>query len=326
MACVAVTAWALAACGEDSPSVLEPSSGDAERVAGLWWVLFWTSLVAVALVVGFLLVAARRRQHRVGSEVDVRPVPWGERFVVLSGIVGTGTVLAGTFVFSLIVLDDVTAEPDHDTLRIEVVSHMWWWEVRYPGGVVTANEIHIPVGEPVEVRLPTADVIHSFWVPELQVKQDHIPGMDNRLWLEADRAGRYRGQCAEFCGLQHANMRLLVVAQPPDEFDTWLAEQAEPAAEPATAAARTGREVLERSSCAGCHTIRGTSADGELGPDLTHLAARSTIGAGTAPLTRETLGAFVADAQDLKPGVSMPPAELSPDQVDQVTAYLLELE
>jgi cytochrome c oxidase subunit 2 len=316
----------VAACGGDPPSILEPDSSAGERVAGLWWVLFWTATVAVGFVTALLLVAARRRAATLDDEVDRRVVPWGDRFVVLGGIVATGIVLSGTFVFSLFVLDDLAAPAEDPDLTVEVVAHNWWWEVRYPDGAVTANEIHIPVGRAVEVELPTADVIHSFWVPELQVKEDHIPGSENSLWLEADRPGRYRGQCAEFCGLQHAHMEFQVVAQPADEFDEWLAAEARPAEDPETAEARRGRDVFLDSSCAGCHTVRGTSADGDLGPDLTHMANRETIGAGLVPLTRDDLAAFIADAQDLKPGASMPPTELTPDQVDAVTAYLMELE
>jgi cytochrome c oxidase subunit II len=337
-AALALSVAVAGGCGErDTPSILEPDSRAGERVARLWWVLFWISVVAVAVVVGFLVVAVRRRNRDPeptpddaadgGDDVDRRPVPWGDRFVVLSGIVVTGAVLAGTFVFSLFVLDDLAAPAaDDPALTVEVVARDWWWEVRYPDGVVTANEIHIPVGEQVDLRLPTADVIHSFWVPELQVKEDHIPGTVNQLWLEADRPGRYRGQCAEFCGLQHAHMRFEVVAQPPDEFEDWLADQARPADEPGTAAARRGRETFERASCAGCHTVRGTSATGDLGPDLTHLADRRTIGAGLARLTPDTLTDFIADPQDDKPGASMPPTELTPAEIDAVAAYLMELE
>jgi cytochrome c oxidase subunit 2 len=335
-AALALSLTTLAGCGGDSPSILEPDSEAGRRVAGLWWVLFWTSVVAVAVVVGFLVVAVHRRA-RPGDgdrdddedddvDIDRRPVPWGDRFVVLSGIVVTGAVLAATFVVSLFVLDDLAASGDDAELTIEVVAHDWWWEIRYPNGAVTANEIHIPVGEPVDVRLRTADVIHSFWVPELQVKEDMVPGMDNRLSLDADRAGRYRGQCAEFCGLQHAHMLFYVEAQPADEFDDWLADQARPADEPTSAAARRGLDILEDASCAGCHTVRGTSADGDLGPDLTHLAGRRTIGAGLMRLTPDHLADFVADPQDDKPGASMPRTELTPAEVRAVTAYLMELE
>ena len=330
---------ALAGCaGDDSPSILDPSSGAGRRVAGLWWMLFWISVVAVAVVVGMIAVAIVRR-HRpdategegdgVGAgsdDIDRSPVAWGDRFVVLSGIVVTGVVLAVSFVVSLFVLNDLAAPAERQPLKIEVVAHTWWWEVRYPGGAVTANEIHIPVGEPVEVRLRTADVIHSFWVPELQVKQDLVPGMDNHLSLEADHAGRFRGQCAEYCGLQHAHMVFFVRAQPPAEFQDWLADQGRPAADPTSALAQQGRTTFEGSSCAGCHTIRGTTADGVLGPDLTHLAGRETIGAGVDRLDPDTLARWIANAQDDKPGASMPPTELTPAQVDAVVAYLMGLE
>jgi cytochrome c oxidase subunit II len=307
--------------------MLDPRSDDARRVEGLWWVLFWISCAVVAVVTGFLLAAARRRRAElhVDDQIDRRPVSWGDRFVVIGGVAVPGLILAGTFAFSLAVLNDMGSAEDR-TLEVEVEGHTWWWEVRYPNGAVTANEIRIPVGETVELALPTADVIHSFWVPELQVKEDQIPGADNRLSVVADRAGRFRGQCAEFCGLQHAHMEIVVDALPADEFDDWLRREAEPAAEPDGADAEDGRRIFERASCAGCHTIRGTSADGTLGPDLTHLANRETLGAGLVPFTPEALDDFITDPQDDKPGVSMPPTELAPDQVDAVVAYLTELE
>jgi cytochrome c oxidase subunit 2 len=333
-AAAALVVLALPACSGDAPSILDPSSSAGRRVEGLWWVLFWISAVVVVVVTVFLLVAMRRRRRaaqgrRDGEglgEVDTRPVPWGDRFVVLAGVVVPGGILAGTFVYSLGVLGDLAGPPEEPALEVEVVGHTWWWEVRYPNGVVTANEIHIPAGETVELALPTADVIHSFWAPELQVKKDHIPGVDNTLWVVADRAGRFRGQCAEFCGLQHAHMEFEVVALPPDEFEDWLDREAEPATEPQTEEAEQGSEFFATSSCAGCHTIRGTSAEGTLGPDLTHLADRETIGAGLIPLTPRNLDDFITDPQDDKRGVSMPPTELSPDEVDAVVAYLMGLE
>jgi len=316
----------VAGCGGDTPSVLDPRSDDARRVEGMWWVLFWISCAVVAVVTGFLLAAARRRRAElhVDDQIDRRPVSWGDRFVVIAGAAVPGGILAGTFAFSLVVLNDMGSGDRN--LEIEVEGHTWWWEVRYPNGAVTANEIRIPVGETVELALPTADVIHSFWVPELQVKKDHIPGADNRLSVVADHAGRFRGQCAEFCGLQHAHMEIMVEALPADEFDDWLQREAQPAPEPDGADAADGRRIFERASCAGCHTIRGTSAEGTLGPDLTHLANRETLGAGVVPFTPGALDDFITNPQDAKPGVSMPPTELTPDQVDAVVAYLTELE
>lgn len=253
-------------------------------------------------------------------------VRWGEPFIAVAGLGVSGAILGGTFVASLVVLDALSEPPEQPELSIEVVGRNWWWEVRYPGGFVTANEIIIPVGKPVELRLSTADVIHSFWVPELQVKKDHVPGLDNRLWLVADRPGRYRGQCAEYCGLQHAQMEFEVVALPAGEFVRWLAREAGPAAEPVTAEGRRGREIFVSSSCAGCHRVRGTAADGELGPDLTHLASRETIGAGLMPLTAENLADFVSNPQDDKLGITMPPTEITGRELDDLVAYLMELE
>jgi cytochrome c oxidase subunit 2 len=317
----------LAACSDDSPSVLTPRSEAAERVEGLWWLTFWLSVV-VCLMVAAFLVQAVRRGRAAGAEdgIDKRPVTWGPRFIVIAGLVVSGAVLAGTFAVSLRALNALAGPAGDSALSIEVIGRNWWWEVRYPNGAVTANEIHIPVGRTVEVKLSTADVIHSFWVPQLNVKQDQVPGMDNRISLRADEPGRYRGQCAEFCGLQHARMVVYVDAQPPAEFDQWLAREAAPAATPTSSTADRGREVFLRSSCAGCHAVRGTTAAGTLGPDLTHLASRETIGAGTLSMERGPLSGFVRNAQDAKPGAAMPPTELTPEELSAVVDYLMGLE
>jgi cytochrome c oxidase subunit II len=310
--------------GGDAPSVLDPASPDADRVAELWWVLFTVSAVVVAAVTAILLVATRRRRSGAVA-VDRRPVRWGDRSVVLGGVVLPGVILLATFVYSLTVLRDVASSEDPD-FAVDVVAHNWWWEVRYPNGAVTANEIHIPAGEAVELSLSTADVIHSLWVPELQVKMDLVPGADNRLGLEAERPGRFRGQCAEFCGLQHARMAFVVVAHAPGDFAAWLERESAAAPEPSTADSVAGREIFLGSSCAGCHAVRGTSAVGVLGPDLTHVASRATIGAGLFRLDRDSLADFVGDPQDDKPGATMPRAELTPAEVDAVVSYLMELE
>jgi len=317
----------LAACSDDSPSVLRPRSEAAERVEGLWWLTFWTSVVVCVVVAAFIVQAVRRgRAAGADDGIDKRPVPWGPRFIVIAGLVVSGAVLAGTFAVSLRALDALAGPTRNPALTIEVIGRNWWWEIRYPNGAVTANEIHIPVGRPVEVKLSTADVIHSFWVPQLNVKQDQVPGMDNRISLLADEPGRYRGQCAEYCGLQHAHMVFYVEAQPPAEFEQWLAREAAPAAEPTSPTASTGRDIFLRSSCAGCHTMRGTSAVGTLGPDLTHLASRETIGAGTLSMQRGPLTEFVRNAQGAKPGAAMPPTELSPEELSAVVDYLMGLE
>jgi cytochrome c oxidase subunit 2 len=208
-----------------------------------------------------------------------------------------------------------------------VTGHQWWWEFEYlhpqPSlSVTTANELHLPVGRPVVFRLQSADVIHSFWVPNLHGKIDLIPGRQTATWLQADRPGVSRGQCAEYCGAQHAHMALSVIAEPAGDFERWLAGQRAVAPAPSTPEQSRGLAVVERGPCAMCHTIRGTAAGARLGPDLTHFATRSTIGAGTAPNTRGHLAGWIADPQRLKPGNRMPPTGLSPADLQAVLAYL----
>jgi cytochrome c oxidase subunit 2 len=209
-------------------------------------------------------------------------------------------------------------------MTIVVVGHQWWWEVRYPGAgnAVTANEIHIPVRTRVNVVVKTADVIHSFWVPELNRKIDMLPGHPNRVLLYASKSGAYRGQCAEYCGVQHAHMSLAVYADPPDQFRTWLADMARPAAPPATVAARTGQKVFLSNACASCHTLRGTPATGVIGPDLTHMATRATLAALTIPNDTNHLSGWLRNPQHVKPGNRMPGLNLSPTEFAELTAYL----
>jgi cytochrome c oxidase subunit 2 len=215
-------------------------------------------------------------------------------------------------------------------LVVDVVGRQWWWEVRYhdrePGRwFTTANELHVPVGRRVELRLTSADVIHSFWIPELQGKTDLIPGRENVMWIEASRPGVYGGQCAEYCGLQHANMGLLVVAQPAGEYERWAARQRSAGAEPADSVTRAGQAAFTRSACALCHTVRGTTAGGNLGPDLTHVAGRRTLAAGLLPNTPGHLGGWISNPQALKPGARMPRVPLSREEFGLIHHYLQTL-
>jgi cytochrome c oxidase subunit II len=285
--------------------------------------MFWIATGVFVIVAAMLVKAALKGKRRegVGDEVDQREVSWGEPFIAIAGVFVPVLILGGVYLFSLRQMDALAEDSAGARTAIEVVGRDWWWEVRYPNGAVTANEIHIPVGEPVEIELTTADVIHSFWVPRLQVKTDQIPGEVNRTWLEADRPGTYRGQCAEFCGLQHANMVFYVIAQDPAEYEAWLEHEAAPA----EATGSEGETIFLQASCAGCHAIRGTGAEGRLGPDLTHLASRRTL-AGVMENNRENLLEFVRDPHDIKPGVTMPPAELDEDELDAVIDYLGELD
>jgi cytochrome c oxidase subunit 2 len=223
--------------------------------------------------------------------------------------------------------------PDQtERFTIHVVGHQWWWEVRYVGSspsqsFTTANEIRIPSGRRIRLRLSSADVIHSFWVPALSGKTDLIPGRTNETWLEANRTGEFRGQCAEFCGHQHALMALRVVSLPADEFAEWWAQQLKPAPDDAAASetVRNGRQLFV-AKCGICHTVRGTLAGGKLGPDLSHLMSRETLAANTIPNTRAGLSAWISDPQKIKPGNKMPNVELSSDELRAIRTFLYTLQ
>ena len=302
---------------------MDPAGPGARRIEGLWWVLFWISAVVLVVITG-LLVAAVRRRGSIDLEVDKTAPRLGNSFILIAGVGIPALVLAGTFVYSMIQMNLLATAGEDAELTITVEARNWWWDVRYPNGAVTANEIHIPVGEPVRLLLPSADVVHSFWVPQLQAKMDHVPGMENEMWLEADEPGRYRGQCAEFCGLQHAHMEFYVVADP--DFDEWVEREALPAKSPSDESARSGEAVFMDSTCIGCHAVRGTEAESEVGPDLTHLDARETIAAGKLTNTRENLAEFIVDPQGVKPGVGMPPTDLTDQDLDALLDYLEQLD
>lgn len=319
---VVVGAALAGGCSADSPSTLRPFGPGADRVAGLWWLLFAIAAGVCVAVIGLLLVALFGRR---GERVQIKP-GGGTRFVVVAGIAVPAVILTVVFGFGL---DDMKAlqQPSKAAVTVDIIGHQWWWEVRYPGHhVTTANEIHVPVGEVVHLRLQTTDVNHSFWVPQLMPKTDLIAGRINNTWLTADRAGSYHGQCAEYCGIQHANMAFQVVAQPPAQFRAWLSEQAQDAPGVAAAASdpmiKRGEQVIETDSCSSCHTVRGTSADGTVGPDLTHVGDRAFIAAGTVPNNRGNLSGWIANSQTIKPGNKMPPQQLSPGDLHAVVAFL----
>jgi cytochrome c oxidase subunit 2 len=217
--------------------------------------------------------------------------------------------------------------PLANALHIELTGYQWWWEARYddvdPSRIfTTANELHVPVGRAVIVSLVGADVIHSFWVPSLAGKKDLIPGCDTTVTFRADRPGVYRGQCAEYCGYQHARMVLYVVADTPDDYEQWAARQRSPAATPVSDEAKRGRDLFVAKSCAMCHAIGGTPAQGRHAPDLTHVASRMTLGAGTLENTPSWRAAWILDPQQFKPGANMPSQNMAPDELAAINAYL----
>jgi cytochrome c oxidase subunit 2 len=310
------------ACGDTAPSTLHPEGPGAHRIAGLWWFMFWVSALVVAVVTALILIGVLPGRRRRTTHDRATP-RWAGRLVVLGGVVVPVVVLAVLWALTLSDMSALSLPRRSIALKVQVVGHQWWWEIRYPQqGIITANDIHIPVGLPVEVELTTDDVIHSFWVPQLTGKTDLISGRTNRMWIQADRAGVYRGQCAEYCGLQHANMIFYVVADPPDRFREWMTREGQGAATPTETGALRGQEVFLSSACVGCHTIRGTDARGKVGPDLTHIGSRISIGAGTFSNTPSNLAIWITDSQSVKPGNLMPPIPLSPADLEAVVAYL----
>jgi cytochrome c oxidase subunit II len=221
--------------------------------------------------------------------------------------------------------------PLQNAVNVEITAHQWWWEVKYMDDVpartfVTANELHVPVGRPVVAKLQSPDVIHSFWVPNVHGKKDLIPGQESLIQFRVDRAGTYRGQCAEFCGFEHALMALHVIAVPEAEYEQWAQAQRQSAPEPTTPETQRGRQVVLTSTCGMCHAIQGTPAQGRVGPELTHVATRPTLAAGTLPNTPQHLAAWILDPQRFKPGVNMPANALSEADLRAVVAYLETLE
>jgi cytochrome c oxidase subunit 2 len=310
-------------------ATLSPHSPETARINSLFLaMLAIASAVCLLVVAALFFSAVRRNPGVITADLRTGPVPahplWikGTTWIVGGGIIFPLVVLTSLFVVELGVLNATPTSASGD-LTIQVVGHQWWWEVRYPQlGIITANEIHIPTGKNVDLQLTTADVIHSFWVPEVAPKLDLINGVTNTLVLSGVAAGQYRGQCAEFCGIEHALMSMLIVAEPPDAFNTWAAGQAQPAATPGNDLERQGQQVFLSQQCVYCHTVRGTSAHGQLAPDLTHLASRQTLAAVTMLNTAGNLGGWVIDPQTVKPGNKMPHTDLSSAQLQLLLAYL----
>jgi len=313
----------LTGCGGDKQNVLHPASKQEHAISVLWWVMFAGCSIGFGVIVILLFLGWSRRNR------DYLPFGGRDRagtaIVIGLGVFVPIIVLSSLFIWSdLYVLKTTEAPAASSTkLSVKVIGHQWWWEIRYPGTeAVTANEIHIPARTRVDMLGTTADVIHSFWVPELNRKTDLIPGRVNRLLLDANSPGEYLGRCSEFCGQQHAHMSMAVYAEPTAEFQTWLANMSKPARPPATPLARRGERLFLDLPCSGCHMIRGTSADGTIGPDLTHLATRQSLAALTIPNDTPSLARWIVDPQHFKPGSLMPGLKLTNEDRDALVAYL----
>ncbi|MGY3604421.1 MULTISPECIES: cytochrome c oxidase subunit II [unclassified Bradyrhizobium] len=329
LVCVVTPALLLAGCS-GWQSALDAHGAPAMSLKQLIiLVVAVCSVVWMLVMIVLIITLSRNRPER---PLPIAPQPSTQRrmtITIVAAVAATTVVISGFTVMSFFATRalGVTA---NDELTIKVRGLQWWWSVEYFGAspeerFETANEIHIPVGRNVRLRLEGLDVIHSFWVPSLAGKQDLVPGRANELLIRAENPGIYRGQCAEFCGMQHAHMAFLVIAEGEAEFDRWTSAQRQPAIQPSEEELAAGQHAFLAKPCAACHTVRGTAASGTTGPDLTHIGGRKYIAAGLFETTRGSLAAWIADPQTIKPGNNMPTVPLTPEELRAVSAYLASL-
>jgi cytochrome c oxidase subunit 2 len=312
----------LAACRAEQ-SVLAPQGRGAADIASLAWLLFTLAGIILAAVCAALWIALRGPERPRSFLASAHAIE-------ICGVALPVVILSALLVYGLLTRTPGQASQGSPTLRIEIVGEQWWWRVDYVGEdgtrIASANEINMPVGRDVEFVLTSADVIHSFWVPSLGGKVDMVPGRVNRLVLKAIRPGIYRGQCAEYCGGAHAWMSMNVVALEAVAFDDWLRAQTDPSEEPETDDTQGGRAIFISAGCGACHTIRGTVTVGAVGPDLTHVGTRRSVGIDTMPMTAENIARFIVDNQHIKPGNRMPPFRIfTAEELSTLSSYLVGL-
>jgi cytochrome c oxidase subunit 2 len=339
--------WVLLLAGCSTvQSTYNPEGHAAHEIAKLSWLMTILFLVVTAIMWGLLWVAATRRRGTL-SEHDPIDSGGGQAWIAIGGLAIPLLVLTLIFVLGLRLLSRFPIHGAHGAMDMNhgamnrggvkapdilVIGHQWWWEVHYLDGdldqhFTTANEIHIPTNRPVDIELESADVMHSFWIPALHGKVDLIPGHTNFVRIEASQVGSFPGQCAEYCGAQHAHMRLLVVAQPPDEYAAWTQQQVKPAADPSTPIALAGEQTFIAGPCSMCHQVRGTTAGGRVGPDLTHVGSRQYLAANTIPNNDAYLEAWITHAQSFKPEAQMPDlTQFDGRQLQGLVAYLRQLQ
>jgi len=326
-----VTGLKAAAEGPQStPSILAPASTPAHEIYGLSLFVLLITGAIFAVVAGLLVFVIIRFRER---ESDAQHEPaqiYGSAQVELAWTVIPVLIVVVLFLTTARIIFAIQDEPKPESaLDVTVIGHQFWWEFRYPKlNIVTANELHVPVStsqqpEPTYLRLLSADVDHSFWVPQLGGKTDLIPNHPNEMWIDPEEAGLYVGQCAQFCGIEHAKMLIRVYVDTPQQFEEWAKNQQQPGVQDAAAA--EGRHIFESEACMNCHTIEGTTAHGTFGPDLTHLMSRATIAAGAAANTPRNLHAWIEDPNTFKPGALMPAMQLSDQEINEVVAYLTTL-
>jgi cytochrome c oxidase subunit II len=334
---VAIALSLLVSCAGHQQSAVDPAGPQSGRIDTLWWSFFWLLGVIFVIVMVVLLLTLTRR-HR-GSELE--PLentrrPSEQTDLRMRRIVTGATIVTILTLFVLIIASVGTGKAIADLsfkknpLTIQITGIQWWWQIQYMSSdpsqsVVTANEMHIPVGRPVQILGLSQDVIHSFWVPNLHGKRDLIPSRSTNEWIEADRPGVYRGQCAEFCGMQHAHMALWVIAEPEDKFEAWMRAQLQPAVPPSSPDTRRGQQVFLNHACIFCHQIRGTTAAGQNAPDLTHFGSRRGIAANTVPNTKGNLAGWIVDPQSTKPGNHMATIAVDSTELQPLVDYLESL-
>ena len=320
----------LAACrGGQSP--LNPAGEQSGRLFSLLQLMLWTCGGVYLLVLGFLAWAIWRARARAQAATPQAASGDGSLLKGLGVwvglmVVGLTTLIVGSFFADR----GLASARERDALQVRVIGHQWWWRIQYKdpstgAWVETANELHLPAGKTARVELGSADVIHSFWVPNVAGKMDVIPGHANVIDVTPHRPGWFRGQCAEFCGFQHAHMAFDVKVESPTDFETWLTAQAKPAATPSDPVLQRGAAIVSGGACGMCHVVRGTPAAGRPGPDLTHLASRRTLASGTLSMSRGDLQGWIAQPQAIKPGTNMPATPLTPADANAVSAYLMSL-
>jgi len=305
-------------------SALDPTGPHARSILTEFHVMLLVAVAVYVIVIGAIPFVARRAKD---ANEDVATREQRARRVVTGCIIASAVILVSLITWDIIQARGLEHGPDQAPIVISLTGRQWWWEVEYVDSVANrrvrlANEIHVPVGRDVRIDLQSRDVIHSLWIPNLRGKKDLIPGRSAMIWIRAEQPGRFRAQCAEFCGLEHAKMALPVVAEPEPAFAAWLDRQRAVAAAPEDASALQGREVFEAGTCAACHTVMGSSAAGRVGPDLSHVGSRLTLAAGTLANTRENLLRWIADPQQVKPGAQMPPSALPSNELMALVAWL----
>jgi cytochrome c oxidase subunit 2 len=333
IALVSLAGWWLGAgpaFATNTPNVFSPASTPAEVIRALAWLVLAITVAIFVVVAGVLAFSIARYRARKSEADGEPPQIYGSSRIELAWTLVPVIIVFVLFLVTVRTMRTVQkTDAPPGSLQVTVVGHQWWWEFRYPEqGFVTANEMHVPVSTtsqltPIFLSLESADVIHSFWVPRLAGKTDVIPGRVNHMWIEPTETGLFVGQCGEFCGVQHAGMLIRVIVESHEDFERWVAQQQQDAADDPQVAA--GREAYRSLACVSCHTIRGAVPGGDIGPDLTHLMSRATLAGGVVPNTEERLREWLIDPAGIKPGARMPGMDLDGEELDAITSYLRTL-